>query len=225
MKKIKKKDLLHISTLKFLDKISTPYKNKTQNEDKENGSIHTLIQLFEILLSDINVYRKKLLAGGNDEDLHQFRIACRRSIVLMGEFKFLYGEESLLEHRKGLKNLISISNDKRDMDVLISELSMIEVSHYQDVLYLLKERVEKKIIIEHDTIMDYLKSEACINILVAWKNYITDMNRTYISIYGKYSIEVLSKYVIFQRFLKIKNQIKLLAPKHDASETLHKLRI
>jgi CHAD domain-containing protein len=225
MKKNKRKYLLNISTLEFLDKTSTAHKKITENDIKENSSSNTLMQLFEILLSDIKFYRKKLLAGGNDEDLHQFRIACRRSIVLIGEFKFLYEEESLLRHRKGLKNLIRISNTKRDIDVLISKLIKIEVSHYQYELDLLEERMEKTVQIEHDLIIDYLESEACTKILKAWKKYITDMERTNISIYGSYPIEVLSKYVIFQRFLKIKKQIKVLDPKHDASETLHKLRI
>jgi CHAD domain-containing protein len=112
------------------------------------------------------------------------------------------------------------------MDVLISKLDKIdEETHNQDALDALKEYVEKILQIEHETIIDYLESEACINVLMAWKNYIADMNRTNISIYGRYPIELLSKYVIFQRFLKIKKRIKKLDPKHDASETLHKLRI
>ncbi len=213
------------------------YKNKNlaifslpieENKVKEKGSAHVLMQIFEKLLSDIYLYREKLLTDG-DEDLHQFRIACRRSVVLMGEFKLLYEEESLLEHRAGLKNLINISNTKRDMDVLISEFTKIEeemdLSLYQEALALLRERVEVILQREHDSIIEYLKSEACSNVLMEWKNYITDRNRTKISIYGRYPIDSLSKYVIFQRFLKIKKQIKSLDPKHDASETLHKLRI
>jgi len=214
------------------------YKNKNlalfslpleENEVKEKGSAHVLMQVFEKLLSDIYLYREKLLTDGDDEDLHQFRIACRRSVVLMGEFKLLYEEESLSEHREGLKNLISISNTKRDMDVLISEFTKIEeemdLSLYQEALALLRERVEVILQREHDSIIEYLKSEACSNVLMEWKNYITDRNRTKISIYGRYPIDSLSKYVIFQRFLKIKKQIKSLDPKHDACETLHKLRI
>jgi CHAD domain-containing protein len=214
------------------------YKNKnlalfgltyTENETKENGSVDTLMHIFGKLLDNIYFYRGKLLTGGDDEDLHQFRIVCRRSVVLMGEFRLLYEEESLLEHRRGLKNLISISNTKRDMDVLKSELFKIEgemeVSHYQAVLELLKERVEMILHREHASIITYLQSETCTKVLMAWKNYISDTNRTNISIYGRYPIDALSKYVIFQRFLKIKKQIKVLDPKHDASETLHKLRI
>jgi CHAD domain-containing protein len=214
------------------------YKNKNlalfglpyeKNEAKENGSVDALIHVFERLLSDIYLYREKLLEGGDDEDLHQFRIACRRSVVMMGEFRLLYEEESLLEHRRGLKNLISISNAKRDMDVLKSELNKIEgemeESRYQEALELLKERVEVILHREHASIITYLQSEACTKVLMAWKNYITDTSRTNISIYGRYPIDSLSKYVIFQRFLKIKKRIKLLDPKHDASETLHKLRI
>lgn len=200
-----------------------PYK---ESEAKENGSVDALMHVFERLLYDIYLYREKMLKDGDDEDLHQFRIACRRSVVLMGEFTLLYEGERLLEHRTGLKNLINISNTKRDMDVLKSELSNIDgETYYQDALDVLKEYVENILQIEHDSIIDYFKSEACTNVLMAWKNYITDANRTNISIYGRYPIDSLSKYVIFQRFLKIKKRIKVLDPKHDASETLHKLRI
>jgi CHAD domain-containing protein len=230
------------STLKtYVEKEVTDdeaYKNKNlalfglpdkENETKNNVSVDALMHVFGKLLDEIYFYRRKLLTGGDDEDLHQFRIACRRSVVLMGEFKLLYEEESLLEHRAGLKNLISISNTKRDMDVLMSELLKIEgekeASYYQEALDILKAYVEKILQKEHDLIITYLQSETCTNLLMAWKNYITDTNRTNIPIYGRYSIDSLSKYVIFQRFLKIKKQIKLLDPKHDASETLHKLRI
>ncbi len=230
------------STLKrYVEKEVTDdeaYKNKNlalfslpleENEVKEKGSAHVLMQVFEKLLSDIYLYREKLLTDGNDEDLHQFRIACRRSVVLMGEFSLLYEGESLLGHKTGLKNLISISNTKRDMDVLKSEINRIEgemePSGYQEALELLKERVEKILQKEHASIITYLQSEACINILMVWKNYIVDTNSTTVSIYGRYPIDSLSKYVIFQRFLKIKKQIKELDPKHDASKTLHKLRI
>jgi len=196
---------------------------------KENGSLDALMHVFGKLLDDINFYRGKLLTGGDDEDLHQLRIACRRTVVLMGEFRLLYEEESFLEHRTGLKNLISISNTKRDMDVLVSELTKlegeIEVSLYQEAMNILKEHVEKILQREHNSIIEHLKSEVCTNVLMEWKNYITDTNRTNISIYGRYPIDSLSKYVIFQRFLKIKKRIKILDPKHDASETLHKLRI
>jgi len=230
------------STLKmYVEKEVTEdeaYKNKNlalfglpyeKNEAKENGSVDALMHVFERLLYDIYLYREKLLEGGDDEDLHQFRIACRRSVVLMGEFRLLYEEESLLEHRRGLKNLINISNTNRDMDVLMSELTKIErekeISRYQEALELLRESVEKILQEEHVSIITYLQSETCTNVLMAWKNYITDTNRTNISIYGRYPIEPLSKYVIFRQFLKIKKHIKLLDPKHDASETLHKLRI
>jgi len=230
------------STLKtYVEKEVTEdeaYKNKNlalfglpyeRNEAKENSSVDALMQVFERLLYDIYHYREKMLAGGDDEDLHQFRIACRRSVVLMGEFTLLYEGERLLEHRTALKNLINVSNTKRDMDVLKNELYRIEVemeaSHYQEALDVLKERVEKMLQKEHASIITFLQSETCTNILMSWKNYITDTNRTNISIYGRYPIDPLSKYVIFQRFLKIKKRIKVLDPKHDASETLHKLRI
>ncbi|MEA3433992.1 MAG: CHAD domain-containing protein [Campylobacterota bacterium] len=233
--------LLHSTLETYVEKEVTDdeaYKNKNlalfglpyeESEAKENGSVAALMHIFGKLLDDVYFYRGKLLTGGDDEDLHQFRIACRRSVVLMGEFKLLYEEESLIEHRRGLKNLISISNTKRDMDVLMSELYKIEgemkASHYQEALDILKERVEVILQREHASIITYLQSESCTNVLMAWKNYITDTNRTDISIYGRYPIDTLSKYVIFQRFLKIKKRIKGLDPKHDASETLHKLRI
>jgi len=226
MKKFKKKYLLNRSILEFLDNISINNTNKTKHKVKDHKSIDILMHVFEKLLDDINFYRGKLLTDGDDEDLHQFRIACRKSIVLMGEFKLLYDEERLLKYRRGLKNLISISNTKRDMDVLKIELSKIDGdTHYQVALDGLKGHVENILQIEHDAIIDYLQSETCTNFLMSWKNYITDMNITNISIYGKYPIKPLSKYVILQRFLKIKKRIKVLDPKHDANETLHKLRI
>jgi len=203
-----------------------PYEEK---EAKENGSVNVLMNMFEKLLSDIYFYREKILADGDDDDLHQLRVSCRRSVVLMGEFKLLYGGEKLLEHRAGLKDLINITNTKRDMDVLKDTLYKIKkemkISYYPETIDVLSEHVEEVLQTEHDLIREYLESEACTNVLKAWKNYIQDTNRTDISIYGKYPMHTLSKYVIFQRFLKIKKHIKVFDPKDDTSETLHKLRI
>lgn len=195
----------------------------------ENSSADVLMEVFAGLLFNIYHYRGKILLGGNDEDLHQLRIACRKTVVLMGEFRLLYEGEELSKHRSRVKDIITISNDKRDMDVLNIELYRIEkdkeASWDQKALESLKKRVEKILQKEHETIITYLQSERCTKTLSVWDKYITSMNRTDISIYGILPIGSLSKYVIFQRFLKIKKHIKKLEHKQDIGEALHKLRI
>lgn len=195
----------------------------------KNSSAAILMKMFLDLLSNIYHYREKILFGGDDEDLHQLRIACRQTVVLMGEFGLLYDGEEFLEHRSGVKDIITMSNEKRDLDVLNIELSKIEetieASQHQKAFETLKEYVEKRIKKEDDLIITYLQSEICTNRLIAWKNYITDMKRADISIYGALPIGSLSKYVIFQRFLKIKKYIKKLDYKSDIHKSLHKLRI
>ncbi len=195
----------------------------------EKSSAAILMKIFLGLLSNIYHYREKILSGGDDEDLHQLRIACRQTVVLMGEFGLLYDGKEFLEHRAGVKDIITMSNKKRDMDVLNIELykieETIEASQHQKAFEILKEHVQKRIKKENDLIMTYLQSETCTDTLIAWKNYITDMKRRGVLIDGSLPIGSLSKYVVLQRFLKIKKHIKKLDYKNDMNTSLHKLRI
>ncbi|BAF72056.1 CHAD domain-containing protein [Sulfurovum sp. NBC37-1] len=194
---------------------------------KKENAVSIVRDILQDLLADIYAYRKRVLKEDDNEVLHQFRIAVRRSVVLMGEFSSIDRSGQILVHRKALKTLIGISNTKRDLDVLygrICTLSAEAVSH-NDAVNLLKKQLEEMLQKEHRKILEYLLSQTCSDILRSWEAY---LGREYFNTVSDSDVTIkkLSDKVIYRRFLKIKKQIKALEQKPGKTEEkLHALRI
>jgi len=195
---------------------------------QKESAVFVLRNIFEDLLSDIYAYRERVLKEDDNEVLHQLRISVRRSVVLMGEFSFIDRNGKLLEHRKALKTLISISNTKRDLDVLYGWVSNpnTEASYYNEALILLKKRLEEMLQKEHTAIINCLQSQTSTDILKSWKVYLSHNYQTNIANDGYDGMEKLANKVIFRRFVKIKKKINILDRKSKGmEEILHALRI
>jgi len=196
--------------------------------DQKESAATVLRLILEHLLEDIYAYREHVLKEEESEVLHQFRISVRRSVILMGEFSFLDRDGQLSEHRKGLKTLISISNVKRDLDVLYGEICSLKEKplYSNEVLLFLKKDLEKMLHEEHRVIIEYLLSQTCTDILRSWKAYLSQDPFKAVSDKGKTTIKKLADKVIYGRFLKIQKQIKILEQKPGNREKeLHALRI
>ena len=196
--------------------------------DSAKDIVTVLIQSLEALLEQVEHYRNKVLRTEEAEDLHQFRIALRRSVVLMGEFSFLDENGTILEHRKALKKLISMSNLERDLDVFKICLEALE-THFPDekemfgdlFRYLLKRKKDA-----HQKFLTYLQSRKCTDVFVSWRHSLQRWQKDEPSIYTYASAKSVSSYVISQRLLKIRTQIKALEKsQNDVEERLHALRI
>lgn len=194
---------------------------------KKEDAYSVLRDILQELLSNIYTYRERVLKEDDNEVLHQFRIAVRRSVVLMGEFSFIDSSGQLLIHRKALKTLITISNTKRDLDVLYGRICTLsaEALSPNDAVNLLKKKLEEMLQKEHRKILEYLLSQTCSDILRSWEDYLgrEDFNTLSDS---DVTIKKLSDKVIYRRFVKIKKQIKTLGQKPGKTEEkLHALRI
>ena len=196
--------------------------------NQKESAVTVLRTMLEHLLKDIYAYREHVLEEEENEVLHQFRISVRRSVVLMGEFSFLDRNGQLLEHRKALKTLISISNVKRDLDVLYGQVCSLKEkpAYSNEVLLLLKKDLGDILQEEHRVIMEYLLSQTCTDILRSWEAYLSQDHLNTVSDNGKTTIKKLADKVIYGRFLKIQKQIKTLERKPGSpEEKLHALRI
>ena len=195
---------------------------------KKENAVSVLRDIFQDLLANIYAYREHVLKEDDNEVLHQFRIAVRRSVVLMGEFSFIDRSGQLLLHRKALKTLISISNTKRDLDVLYGRVCSLNAESVskKGALLLLKGQIEKMLQKEHRRIMEYLLSQTCSDILRSWDAYLSREYFNTVSDNSDVTIKELVDRVIYRRFLKIKKQIKKLGQKTERVEKkLHALRI
>jgi len=163
----------------------------------EDIAVSSVMQMFSQLLDDILFYREKYMADKEDEDLHQLRVALRRSVVLAGECRLLFKGERLEKHRRVLKKIITLES-------------------------LLGKKLKKE---EENTLL-YLQSKACKQVLMQWRDYITEAYKEDISVYGNYPVVKVSQYLIWQRFLKIKKEIRKLNSEQQIGEIiLHRLRI
>jgi len=195
---------------------------------KKENALLVLGDIFQDLLSTIYVYRERVLKEDDNEVLHQFRITVRRSVVLMGEFSFTDGSGQILLRRKALKTLISISNTKRDLDVLYGRVCRLNAKSVSDreALLLLKDQIKKMLQKEHRKIMEYLLSQTCSDILRSWDDYLSQKYVNTLPVNRDVTIKELADRVIYRRFLKIKKQIRKLGQKSGMSEEkLHALRI
>ena len=195
----------------------------------EDIAVSIVMQMFSQLLDDILFYREKYMADKEDEDLHQLRVALRRSVVLAGECRLLFKGERLEKHRRALKKIITLSNVKRDMDVMIVKLQVEkngdEIVQYREAMDILESLLGEKLKREEEKTLLYLQSKVCNKVMMQWRNYITETYKEDISIYGNCPVVPVSQYLIWQRFLKIKKEIRKLNSEQQIGEILHRLRI
>jgi len=196
---------------------------------KEEDAAVAIMHLLSEILDDIYFHCNAYMQKRADESLHQLRIGLRRSIVLSGEYRSLFTGNSFLKHRASLKKIISITNTKRDLDVMVSKLEEWKkkkrFADYQDTLGKLEASLLTKKKGEDDKILIFFESDACHRILKEWENYITEEYRSDISEQGVSPTISISRYLLMQRFLKIKKQIRKIETQENMGETLHKLRI
>jgi len=195
---------------------------------KKENAVSVLRDILQDILEDIYAYRERVLKEDDNEALHQFRITVRRSVVLMGEFSFIDQSGEMLEHRKALKTFISISNTKRDLDVLYGRICSFtaEPAYASEALLLLKKRLEDMLQEEYRAILEYLLSQSCTDILSSWEVYLSEDRFKNIMEENDTTIEKLAERVIYGRFQKIQKQIRKLEQKSEGTEEkLHALRI
>ncbi len=210
------------------------YKNKNlalfglplgENSPKRMGIVFPKIlkQLFQQIIK----YRQKVCSEGDEEDLHQLRIALRKTVVILNAFSFIFEKEMIASHSKMLKKILSLSNTKRDLDVLQKYLHQhddrYETALFKNALQTLETVIDKECLDEKEKIVKYLQSDACSGVFNSYEDFIENVSKKDYG-YSFYDVTAVAKFVIYKRYMKIKSMISKLTPKGD-EEILHKLRI
>lgn len=192
---------------------------------EKRSSMDYLVDTWRSLLQKIHFYHQELLSNREDESLHQLRIAARRSIVLMDEFRSVSKSDQIRLHRKTLKKMIAISNHKRDLDVMRDYFHSLGKVYDDDALQQLSGYLKEMQIQADRKLFSYLQSVAYSKDLESWKVYLEKVSKNDCTAEGKADILLLSKKVIYARFSVIKEIISLDKKKRKRMKDLHALRI
>lgn len=193
---------------------------------ENRSSMDYLVDTWKSLLQKIYFHHQALLSNNDDESLHQLRIAARRSIVLMDEFRSVSKSDQLHLHRKTLKKMIDISNHKRDLDVMRNHFSSLDKVHENVAWEQLNESLKEMQVQADREWFLYLQSDEYKKALESWKIYLEEGFKNDTSPKGETKIRSLSKKVIYKRFSVIKKEIiSLDKKKRKKMKNLHALRI
>ncbi len=211
------------------------YKNKNLalfgkpllSESEKNVS-YVLMKKLSLLKSDILKYREKVLESKDDEALHQFRISLRKSASLLSEFSFLCEDGDFEDYKSRLKEIITLTNKKRDLDVMQSSLEKVKESLHNEQLIKtfdgLHNKLRKELLHESVKIIKYLHSSDFTLLMHSYGEFIESGYKEHISFYGRYGISEVLQYLISNRLAKIKKMIKKFNKDFEI-QRLHKLRI
>jgi CHAD domain-containing protein/CYTH domain-containing protein len=197
-------------------------------EEDPARALGQVLQKLQKLFSKTLSYRQKVLACDDEEDLHQFRVSLRTAVSLLENFSLLWEDGVAEEYRVLLKEVLSITNHKRDLDVMKKRLRKVEKSirdkSVMKAYKKLMDEVEVWIAREQRYITAYLQSIRFETIEESYENFLEKEAVTKSTCYGSYAIKSVCSYIICRRFEKIEKMHKKIDYKNEW-EKLHKLRI
>ena len=163
-------------------------------------------------------YKERVLLYGAEEDLHQFRVNIRKSRAFLKEFAFLLPTKEYDHLNEKLSEFASLTNQKRDLDVIKGRLGQLDGSH--DVI---KEDISRQQKSEHQKITEMLEGKNFETFFQSYQrklkeNTLVDANN------HSESIEETAKKVLKNLHAKIVKKINVLE-KEFSTRKLHKIRI
>jgi CHAD domain-containing protein len=195
---------------------------------KKFFAIEHLMQKLQNFNKNILEAKKKILHNGDHKDLHMFRVMLRTSVSLLKSCHFMCDEKGCLYFKSLLKEVLFVTNRKRDLDVLqlhlmdlgkdikSEELQKAFAKFHSEVAFLLKK--------EEKYIQQYLCSQQFDDIVKEYTSFIYKAYKQHQTFYSKYDIRPVCDDVILRTFEKIEQKI-FQFEKHKNEEILHKLRI
>ncbi len=198
------------------------------DEEDPQRSDRVVIGKLRKLAEKTLFYLQKAVRGNDDEDLHQLRVSVRNAVALLDGFAFLWREEAGERYRPLLKEIISITNAKRDLDVMTQRLSALEQEKREhldmDAFLALKKELATMRERERRYIKAYLQSSQLRENLLRYGAFVDSGYREMRSAYAAYAIGPVVSYVIYRQFEKIRKLAVKIDWEEDV-EKIHKLRI
>ena len=163
-------------------------------------------------------YKERVLLYNAEEDLHQFRVNIRKSRAFLKEFAFLFSEDDHNYFNEKLSEFASLTNQKRDLDVIKGRLIELEDMHN-----VIQEDMSRQQENEHQKITKMLEGK---NFEQFFQSYQTKLKeKTLVDANNSSeSIEETAKKVLKNLHAKIVKKIEALE-KEFSTEKLHKIRI
>ena len=115
------------------------------------------------LLATARGHEREILATGNPEALHQYRVALRKLRSVAGQFKHVNAKERAVELRRELGEMAARTNALRDLDAMVMtagarRLQLPEALH--EGLGLVERDLRKRRAIELRSVRRWLRSDA-----------------------------------------------------------------
>ncbi len=197
-------------------------------EDDPDSAGKVLIQKLQKLWKKTLRMRKAVLEGGDDEDLHQLRVSLRTAVSLMDRCRLLCDKTVSGEMQMRLKEIIRITNHKRDLDVMQERLDALAGSIHAPELVAAYEKLLAQIASmqkrEARYIGAYLQSSRFEETRRVYDTFLKGRYRAHATDYARYAITPMCSYIIYKQFRKIEKRIGKIDP-HEEGKQLHKLRI
>ena len=222
----KNKNLVLYGRPKTVSKIENIFiKLGTKNHDElEHYFIPNLspIDALRVILYKFSLlilfYKERIVLYDNEEDLHQFRINIRKSRAFLKEFDFLFPEKEHIYFNDSLSSFATLTNHKRDLDVIKERLIDLDKDHEQIQNNIREQRQE-----EQQKIEKMLKDKTFENFFHTYQNALS--KEALLTSYNTSgTIEDTARKVIKELHLNIMKKIDSLEHKFDEKK-LHKIRI
>ncbi len=186
-----------------------------------------VIQLSVHMIDTARFYEKGIIDGTDQECLHQYRVSLRRLRALLSLLKDVFPSEDVQRWRDELSCIMKGTNQLRDLDVQLEDLTLYMSSipdDYQNGYQTIIERSEKARESEYVQVARFLHSADYNSRMDAVRAEIENAAALAPTESSSLSIKTVVDSVLYARYKKIQKRIKKLTGHEDYSH-IHKVRI
>lgn len=206
-------------------------KSSSKLKIKLDGEMPCHTALSSVLLQNLNVLENceaGIIADKDNEFLHSFRIAGRRSRSLINQIKQVYPESRISRYRNAFSWLSECTGTHRDLDVFLSALHAYkkEVALINpDDLEPLREHLVTQRKQEHALLLNTLTSKRYASFKINWRAYLllTEKKPSRTRYSSKPIIKIANK-AIWHNYQKLIKPGKIIVTSAHTYEGIHTLR-
>lgn len=169
----------------------------------------------------VKIYLPLIFDKNNDEYLHQFRVNLRRIKSIMSIFKELFDPDIYQKLNSGLKEAITATNRKRDLDVFLAGLDNFEE---KDDLTEFAQVLTKEQKIEGQKFKDFIKEKKVEDMIFDLEAMLNENSNFFVSRLASLPAKEYLKNTMKYLYKKTMKAIKKL-DKQTKLEEFHKTRI
>jgi len=186
--------------------------------------------LSSVLLHNLNVLENcedGIIADNDNEFLHSFRVAGRRSRSLLNQVKQVYPESRIIRNKKAFSWLSEFTGVHRDLDVFLADFPVYEkriTSNGIDDLEPLREHLLVQRNQEHLLLLHALTSRRYASFKLNWRNFLLHASKQ-VSRTANSALPIIevANEAIWRNYRKLIRRGKVITSGYDF-ESIHTLR-